>query len=117
MPHKPANSRTTNVQFVSCSLTVDLKSELANWAADNKANLLELIERTVQAGYRLSIKEENEGYSASLASVRTTGPNLGLVLVERGSSPERTLLRLLWAHNSLFKLVWPRSKESPEDDW
>lgn len=117
MPHRPSTRGRESVQFVSVSLTIALKSVLAQWAKENEADLLGIISRTVSGGYRVTCKEEDEGYSASMALVRLEGPNKGLVLVERGSTPERALLKLLWAHKEHFKAVWPRDKTSPEDDW
>lgn len=117
MPHKPSQGRADQVQFVSVSLTVELKHVLANWAADNDQSVFALMIEAVNSGYRVTVKEESEGSSASMAYLRTTGVNKGLVLMERGSTPERALKRLLWAHYSHFKLVWPRERASPEDDW
>lgn len=117
MPHKPATNRNVTVQFVSVSLTVDLKHDLANWAADNRPRLVEILADVVQNGYRVSIKSEEQGYSASMAAIRDQLPNKGLILVERGGTPERTLLRLLWAHHSHFKGVWPRDAAVEGDDW
>lgn len=117
MPHKPSPARNTTVQFVSVSLTAELKHVLANWATDNSGNIIKWLADGVQAGYRISIKEESEGYSANMSALRDTSANKGLVLMERASSPERALLRLLWAHNVHFKLIWPRDKTTTEDDW
>lgn len=117
MPHKPSRLQNEKVQFVSTSLTVELKSALANWAHDNQGDLVEHIENAVKGGYRISVKEEDEGYSASMTFVRLQGPNKGLVLVERASTPTRALLKLLWCHFKHFGLVWPRDKTTEEDDW
>lgn len=117
MPHKPSQARRETVQFVSCNLTVALKPILSAWARDNEGDLLGIIARTVSSGYRVTCKEEDEGYSASATLVRLEGVNKGMVLVERGSSPERALLKLLWAHHEHFKCVWPREKTSQEEDW
>lgn len=117
MPHKPSPRGNDSVQFVSVSLTVELKHQLADWAAECAPDLVKWMNHAVEGGYRISVKEEADGYSANMATVRAEGPNKGLVLMERGSSPERALLRLLWAHNVYFKLVWPKDKVKEEDDW
>lgn len=117
MPHKPSTSRNAAVQFVSVSLTVALKPKLKEWAEAEEKDLVGHLARAVQLGYRVTVKAEDEGYAANMAPVRLEGPNSGLVLVERGSTPERALLRLLWAHESYFNRVWPRDKVSQGDDW
>jgi hypothetical protein len=98
-------------------LTVALKPDLAAWAHENEPRVLALIADDVRLGYRVSVKEEDEGFSASMAFIRETGPNKGLVLVERASTPQRALLRLLWAHHEHFHLVWPKVREVEGDDW
>lgn len=117
MPHKPSVKSAGQVQFVSVSLTVELKKQLGDWARGNESSILELLEDVVQSGYRFSVKEEEVGYVASLSFVRAQGPNSGLVLMERGGTPTRALLRLLWAHTAHFKLIWPKEARTAEDDW
>lgn len=117
MPHKPAQRGPSDVRFVSSSLTVEMKPQLANWAMDNRSKLVDLIGDVVQNGYRVSVKSEEQGYSASMSAIREKLPNQGLVLVERAGTPERALLRLLWAHYSHFRTIWPRDAATPEDDW
>lgn len=102
---------------MSVSLTAELKTALRSWVDENEHRTLDLICNAAQAGYRVTVKSEDEGYSASMAFIRPSGPNTGLVLVERGSTPQRALQRLLWAHNSHFDLVWPRNREATEQDW
>lgn len=117
MPHKPSSKGSESVQFVSVSLTVELKPRLREWVKQEEPNLLVHLSEAITLGYRITVKEVDEGYVASMTSVRLQGPNKGLILMERGSSPERALLKLLWAHVEHFQHVWPRDKTSPEDDW
>jgi hypothetical protein len=116
MPHKPSQPRDP-VSFVSVSLTVALKHALADWAAECAPDLIKWMSHAVEGGYRISVKEEAEGYSANMATTRPEGSNKGLVLMERGGTPERALLRLMWAHNVYFKLIWPRDRQAGDDDW
>lgn len=117
MPHKPSPRGDQSVQFVSVSLTVALKPQLKKWAEEAEPNLMEHLGAVVTLGYRVTVKELDEGFVASMAPVRLQSPNKGLVLMEHGSTPDRALLKLLWAHEAHFQHVWPRDKATPEDDW
>jgi len=105
------------VQFISVSLTKELKEDLREWAEQYGATLIDALGRAVSGGYRVSVKEEEVGFVASMSAVRDGHVNKGLVLAERGSTPQRALLRLLWAHTKHFQLVWPRERGSEEEDW
>lgn len=120
MPHKPA-PRAANAMptFVSSSLTVELKPQLAAWASRNEAEIVDHITEALYAGYALSCKAEDVGFQASLRaseSVKNTG-NHGKMLVERAGTPLRALCRLFWAHEELFEKNWPGGVKAIDDDW
>lgn len=118
MPHKPSPAQSRNVTFVSVSLTVELKAELAEFASTvDGVDLLDLVEHTAMAGYRLGLKEDAQGFTANMSMLRENGPNKGIILQEWGSTPKRALLRLLWAHYEHFKLIWPADRSKVDDDW
>lgn len=117
MPHKPAPKAQDQVQFVSCSLTLELKPLLRAWADEAEMHLWELLTNEIAGGYRFTVKEEEHGYQASLAPLRQNSPNKGRILCERGGTPVRAVLRLLWAHSELYKGLWPGEATRPEDDW
>jgi hypothetical protein len=99
-------------------LTVANKADLSEWASNvTLADVLDLVEEYVMAGYRISVKEDPKGFTANMAMQRAGGPNKGLILQEWASTPQRALKRLLWAHSELFKLVWPANAKQEEEDW
>lgn len=118
VPHKPSLKPDPNqISFVSCNLTEDQKPVLRQWADANEDDLLKHIASLVSGGYRLSLKEDKNGYNANLAPMRENSPNKGRILQEWGSTPERALLKLVWAHLRYFELMWPAGREEPKDDW
>jgi hypothetical protein len=118
MPHKPSPKSPSDVTFVSCSLTEEQKPKLRAWADRNESDLMLHIAALVSGGYRISLKEDaKRGYSANMAQTRENGPNKGRILQEWGSSPQRSLLKLLWAHLEYFELQWPEGNPIPTDDW
>jgi len=105
--------------FISSSLTVELKPQLAAWADRNAEELLEHVSSALYDGYQFSCKAEEVGFQASLRateSVKITS-NQGKMLVERAGTPQRAICRLFWAHEELFERKWPGGVKAVEDDW
>jgi len=120
MPHKPAPKDGAMPIFVSSSLTVELKPQLARYAEKNEDDIGKLIAGVLFEGYSFAAKAENDtGFQASLRATESCKRpgNKGKMLVERAGSPERAILRLFWAHHELFEGSWPKGERAIDDDW
>lgn len=122
MPHQPSsqqNNGVTKVSFCSVSLTKDRRVELRKWADECTGdNVLEYLTDLAMDGYRISVKSEDKGYSASISSTGRSGSkgNNDKVLMERGSTAERALKRAIWAHLEVFERKWATGADI-DDDW
>lgn len=119
MPHQPSNGQV-KIKFVSVSLTVELKADLHQWADDTSyEDLVAYMNDAYLDGYRLGVKGEEVGVSASLTSLEKgqSKANSGTMLVERATTVERALKRLFWAHVHVFEKTWPKSSQVIDDDW
>ena len=119
MPHQPSKPNG-QMKFVSVSLTVELKGDLHHFAEDCDADsLIAYIEQAYLDGYRLGLKAEDVGASASLTGreIGQSKANAEVMLIERASTATRALKRLFWAHCVVFEKKWPKAAQIADDDW
>lgn len=120
MPHKPSNGDNNAPIYVSLNMTNDVKVQLRQWADRNVSDLWEHVKALVAEDYAFTVRADKEvGFIASLRpseKCRNTN-NKGKMLMERGSDPERAVMRLLWAHLEHFERNWPKGERQLDDDW
>jgi hypothetical protein len=115
---RPQNG--SNVKFVSASLTVERRAALTKFKDDwSDESLIAYLQECSYDMYRFGLKGEDVGFSASLTSLGKgqSKANEGFMLIERGSTPIRAIMRLFWAHNELFEKQWPKESAQTDEDW
>jgi len=107
-------------KFVNYDLSEDDKKSFKAWAHENIDNLLDFIEKVVEAGYGVSVKWDVRGqcYASFLTCNRENDPNKGWILSGRGSTAFSAIMGALFRHLVLFDGIWPidEAQTFPMDD-
>lgn len=106
MPKKPMQQNKPN-PFVQRELT---KAELARQKAWDitPADLLDLVSKASEAGYKLSIRYDNfsHAHAAWLIAPDADDPNAGRILSGRGSTALSALKQLMFKHMVILEGDW-----------
>lgn len=106
--------RFNDTRFVNYELDKEEQQECKAhvWTSDDLDNFLL---EAVSDGYRVSFSYDSKGecYTAYMSSTSPSGPNAGLILTGRGSSPIKSGKQLWWKHNVSLQRDWAEWAERP----
>ncbi len=96
-------------EFLNHNFTDADKAGFRKWAMEYGPRLAELVDRTLENGYSISIKHDNynDCESAFLQTRDADDQNEGFILTGRSRSGSMALLAALYRHYVLFEQQWP----------
>lgn len=107
---KAGNSDDKKGKFVNFDFDKATKSKFKEWAAKQRANLPDIIDKLVDSSYGISAKVDsfNGGYASFIVPSDPKSPNFGWILSGRAGSASNAMLSVLYRHLVVFSGNWPK---------